>query len=99
METILISGMAKDEFLSAVREIIKEEMSANNNHSHVESEFISVKEVQKLFKPSVSRVTIDSWSAKGLLNKHFIGGRVYYRKSEVLESLTTLKKYKHHNEA
>src|SRR5688500_7263273 len=96
METILISGMTKDEFLSCLRDIVREEIQLTSNRANAADEFISVKELQILFKPSVSRVTIDSWSSKGLLNKHLIGGRVYFRKSEVLESLTTLKKYKHH---
>jgi len=93
MQSFLISGVTKDEFLTALREIVREELQNTDGNSELLCEFISVKELQKLFKPQISRVTIDAWSNKGLLKKHWIGGRVYFLKSEVVDSITSLKKY------
>ena len=95
MESILINGMSMENFRELLREILREEISEISLGASKTDEFLSVKELQKLFKPSVSRVTIDNWSNKGLLKKIFMGGKVYFKKSEVFESLNTLKKYGH----
>ena len=35
----------------------------------------------------VSSATIDRWSNQGLINRYGIGGRVYFKKSEIISSL------------
>jgi hypothetical protein len=91
MQTILVSGLTKEEFYAALREIVSEEVGAALKTSAVDSELLSVKELQLFLK--VSRVTIASWVKKGLLTKLGIGGRVFFRKEEVLASLNKIKKY------
>jgi len=55
---------------------------------------LSPEETCKLFQPSISKVTLWNWTNEGKLQKHQIGGKVFYKYSEVMESITTLKKYK-----
>ena len=57
-----------------------------------EDKLLTTQEVAKLF--SVTNVTISSWISKGLLTPCSMGGRNYFKYSEVLESMKTLKKYK-----
>lgn len=35
----------------------------------------------------VSSATLDRWSKQGLINRYGIGGRVYFKKSEIINSL------------
>jgi len=54
---------------------------------------LSPKEAVKLFTPQISLVTIHVWAEAGKLKKHRLGGRVYYKASEIIESLQHLRKY------
>lgn len=81
------------EHLSTVlRNIIKEELKANKSNE-LEEKMLSPKEVCSLFNPKISLVTLSSWESKGYLTKYFIGGRTWYKYSEVVRSLNSLKKY------
>lgn len=54
---------------------------------------LSPKEVCALFEPQISTRTLFNWSDQGLIRKHYLGGKTFYKKSEILESLDKLKKY------
>lgn len=56
-----------------------------------EDQLLSISEVADFF--SVTLVTIHAWSKSGLLKKYRIGSKVYFKKSEMIESL---KKGKHY---
>ncbi|MBS1599509.1 MAG: helix-turn-helix domain-containing protein [Bacteroidetes bacterium] len=64
-------------------------------NKELSEKLLSPSEACKLFQPSISKVTLDSWARKGLIKKHAIGGRVYFKYTEVMEALKSLKKYKH----
>jgi hypothetical protein len=49
-----------------------------------EKDRISQTEAASLFKVSIQ--TIINWSKKGIINKYKLGNRVFYLKSELLES-------------
>ena len=55
---------------------------------------ISPAETCKIFVPSISRNTLQAWTDAGHLVRYDIGGRIYYRYSEVIEAAKSLKKYK-----
>ena len=52
-------------------------------------EFLTRKEVSKLLKINVN--TVDRWSKNGELKRYGIGDRIFYKRSEVEESITRLK--------
>ncbi|MEM7104871.1 MAG: helix-turn-helix domain-containing protein [Bacteroidota bacterium] len=56
-----------------------------------EEELLTVNEVADLF--GVTAVTIHSWKKKKILAFHRIGGRVRFKKSEIMEKLSTHNKY------
>jgi hypothetical protein len=58
-----------------------------------EEKLLSPMETVKLFDPPISKQTLHNWQRKGLLRKHYIGGRTFYKRSEVLEAAKSLKKY------
>lgn len=59
-----------------------------------EERLLSAGEACKLFVPAISRLTLIRWTKADYLKEHRIGGRVYYRQSEVIESAKHLEKYK-----
>jgi hypothetical protein len=62
--------------------------------SEQDERLLSPAETCKLFFPAITKATLTSWTNKGLLQEHRVGGRVFYRQSEVLASSLTLGKYK-----
>ncbi len=92
MEELILTGLTLDTFSNKLREIIKQEFFILTPKIDDEK-LLSMDEVRKLFKPNVSKVTIIKWTKQGRLNSHRIGGRVYYKHSEIMQSLNTIKKY------
>ena len=93
---LILSGLTTSEFMQGMAEqmraIIKEEMKAAG--SAQEERLLSPAETCKLFNPPISKVTLSAWTRSGSLQDHRIGSRVFYKQSEIMESLKTLKKYK-----
>lgn len=77
---------------TAVDQIVREEISAAKIED-LEEKMLSPSETCRLFNPKISLVTLNSWAGKGLLVKHYIGGRTYYKYSQVINSFKTLKRY------
>lgn len=59
----------------------------------LQAQLLSPKKTCRLFDPAISLVTLNSWVKKGYLVDYRIGGRVYFKYSEVLEAVKNLKKY------
>ena len=76
-----------------IKEIIRAELVAQKKED-VKDLLLSGAEACKLFQPIISKVTLTSWVDQGLIPAHRIGGRVYYKYSEIMDSVKTLKKYK-----
>ncbi len=60
---------------------------------------LSATEACKLFVPAISRLTLIRWTKADYLREHRIGGRVYYKQSEVIDGATHLEKYKNKQQA
>lgn len=89
---ILLNGLSTDQLLELLRPMIKEEM--RQAMSEQEEKLLSPAEACKLFKPTITKATLSSWTKQGLLQEHRIGGRVFYLQSEILASTKKLSKYK-----
>ena len=57
---------------------------------HPFSELMTIDDVAKFFKKH--KDTIENWTKKGFLTKYGIEGSVYYKRSEVENALTPLKR-------
>lgn len=90
---LILSPISFEDLQASIREIIKSELMAKLNADHGER-LLSPAEACKFFLPPITKPTISAWTKKGLLQDHRIGGRVFYKQSEILDSLQTLKKYK-----
>ncbi len=89
---ILLNGITAEQLVDLFRPMIREEVQLVI--SQQEEKLISPAEACKLFKPAITKATLTSWTKQGFLQEHRIGGRVFYRQSEILASTITLGKYK-----
>ena len=89
---ILLNGISAEQLIESLRPMIREEVRLV--FSEQEERLLSPAETCKLFIPAITKATLTSWTEKGWLQDHRIGGRVFYLKSEVLASTLTLGKYK-----
>lgn len=79
--------------LAATIESIVYNKIREKQEEDLQEQFLSPEKTRQLFNPAVSIVTLNSWTDKGYLKKHVIGGRVYYKYSEVMQAVKEIKKY------
>jgi excisionase family DNA binding protein len=70
------------------REIIRSEIqkiNLNIQTAPVQDDLLGIDQVKDYLK--VSKVTIHKWKKRGLIKSHRIGRRIYFKKSELNESM------------
>jgi hypothetical protein len=80
------------EFIPLFQGLIREEFKVKYDQE-MQGKLLSPKQVCNLFSPKISLPTLASWADKGLLIKYSIDGRTWYKYSEVMAALKTLKRY------
>lgn len=78
-----MAEMIKPMIIEAIREVLQEK----------EEKLLSPAEVCKKFEPAISKTTLASWTKQGYLTEYRIGGRVFYKFSEIYKNNKALKKY------
>ena len=93
---ILLSPIHLTELMNQFSSLIDEkfqEFKKDNNSASALPDLLTRHETAKLF--NISLVCLNDWSKKGLLQSYRIGGRVMYRRDELLNSLTKDKNLKY----
>ena len=90
---ILLSPIPLEDLASEIRSIVRAEIIAQNK-AELQERLLSPEEVRKLFTPKVSRVTLNAWTKEGRIISSRIGGRVWYKYSDVIEALETLERFR-----
>jgi excisionase family DNA binding protein len=88
MEGHLISNISIQDLIDIIRSVVREEIKAAKE-SESYDKLLSPKEVCSLFKVTVP--TLNSWTEKGQIQKHYLGSRVYYKYGELMEALAKIK--------
>jgi hypothetical protein len=97
---IILNGLSTDHLIELIGDVISDKVEAairKAKTEDIQEKFLSVEETRKLFVPNLSRQTISNWSQSGILRKHTISGKVYYRYSEVMEAVKSRKRYSRSN--
>lgn len=81
-----------DQLKNLLRDVVREEIKSDTQNS-LSEKLLSPAEVCKMFQPAISKPTLSKWTDAGHLIMYRIGGRTYYKYSEVMEAAKTLKKY------
>ncbi len=90
MNQQLLVTMNVDELRKILNESIADALS-NVSQKSEEEKLLSRKEVAKFFR--ISLVTLNKWRRQNKIPFHKINSRIYFKHSEILEALKTLKKY------
>ena len=91
-DQIILSSISIDQLKSVIADVVQEGIRASQSREEA-AKFLSIAETCKLFKPSISRGTLHNWTKGGVLKSYPIGGKVFYKYSEILESMGRIKKY------
>lgn len=87
---IILKGTTEDNLLDKIKTVVREVLTETKEEpSEPENELLTVAETSQLLK--IDRTTLWKWTKDGKLKRYGIGNRVYYKKSEVLESIISLK--------
>lgn len=91
-EQILLTPVPLNDLIEKFRSIVREEIAAH--HQTDEEKLISADKACKIFDPSITRPTLQSWVDQGFLKSYRISGRVWFKHSEVVAGAKEIKKYK-----
>jgi hypothetical protein len=93
MNEILMTTVDLNELFERIRTVVKEELLAERTRE-LNEKLLSPKETCEMFHPKITTATLKNWTDDGLIQDHWLGGRKFYKYSEILKSLVTLKRYK-----
>jgi hypothetical protein len=95
MSSVIVQGISVEEFIGlqreSIRNLVKTELT-EITQKELKEKFLSPEETCKLFTPAISKPTLESYSKK-YFKKHYLGGRTWYKYSEVIEAIEKIKKY------
>ncbi len=90
MEKRLIVTLDIEELKQIIESCIKDAQNALNEDKVEEDTLLKRLEVAKLF--GVSLVTLNQWRKEGLIRRHKIKSRVFFKKSEIMLALNAYPK-------
>ena len=91
-DQIILTPVPLNDLIQQIRNVVNEVITSKSQGE--EEQLISSEEACNVFKPKISRPTLASWSDQGLLKAYRLGGRVWYKHSEIIAAASQIKKYK-----
>jgi len=92
MKTVQLISITPEKLQNAIIEGLK--IQIENlillSQQKEQNEYLTRMDVAELFQIDVS--SVHNWTKKGILQSYQIGGRVYYKRTEVENSIIKLKK-------
>lgn len=90
---IVLSQIPFDDLLNQLAERVSQVLK-DQQKQQLEEKLLSPAETCQLFQPKISLPTLNRWTKDGHLTMYRIGGRTFYKYSEVLQAAKELKRYK-----
>ncbi|MGM7552603.1 helix-turn-helix domain-containing protein [Myroides odoratimimus] len=81
---LIVSGMTASDFLKAVKDMVRDELRNGEPE-----ELLTREQAADFLKVNVA--TISTWTSQERLTCYGMGGRRYYKKSEIMAALEILK--------
>lgn len=81
-----------EEIFDGFRKLVREEVR-DMKTEQLRAQLLSPAEACKLFSPKISKVTLARWTKDGEIPVQRIGGRLWYKHSDLIEAGTRLKRY------
>lgn len=89
---LLLTPVPVDVFINQILSTINNAFEVKQR-KEFEEKLLSATETCKIFTPNISKSTLHQWTDQGLIPVYRIGGRIFYKYSEVLESAQRIKKF------
>lgn len=89
---VLLTPVPVDYFTELIKATINNAFEIKQR-KEFEEKLLSATETCKIFTPHISKSTLHQWTDQGLIPVYRIGGRIFYKYSEVLESAQRIKKF------
>lgn len=83
------TSISSEELKELIQDCINLEITKISNLSQGPSDLIKAKEACDFLQ--VSKVTLYNWMKDGLISGYYLGSRLYFKKSELVESLSKKK--------
>ena len=96
MSDILINSV-RDAIVPEIQQLIESAFKKHSSEALAEK-FLSVDEARKMFQPEIARGTLYNWCDAGYLNSFSIGGKRYFKYSELVDAVQKIKKYSRNND-
>lgn len=93
MHEMVFTSIKVEDLLDLFTDRIKNELSVKNSEKKdipMTEDLLSIEDIQKIF--NVSKVTVHKWKKKGLIPFYKMNRKVYFKKSEVINSMTHKKR-------
>ena len=91
MQTVQFISVTPEQLQKAIIEGVKTQLQDLKKHFQPKepTEYLTRNEVAEMLKINLS--SVHNWTKKGTLKSYQIGGRVYYKRSEIDNSIDELK--------
>jgi Helix-turn-helix domain len=93
MDRTIFTSINVDDLTDIIKKCILEAVSDSNKETTKElpsDDLLNIEDIQKIF--NVSKVTVHKWKKKGLIPFYKMNRKVYFKKSEVISSMTHKKR-------
>jgi excisionase family DNA binding protein len=88
---MILSSVPIADLMAQMRELIRDELK-EQSRADLSEKLMTAKEAGDLLR--VSLVTLWQWEKQGRITKYSMGGRTYFKYSELMASLDTLQRYR-----
>ena len=93
MEQTLFTTIKIDDLVGIIKQSVSDALSQKKDEDckkEPTADLLTIEDIQKLFH--VSKVTVHKWKKKGLIPFYKMNRKVYFKKSEVINSMTHKKR-------
>jgi hypothetical protein len=91
---MILTPVSITSLMDGVREIVRAELQ-QQSRADLSEKLMTAKEAADLLR--VSLVTLWQWEKDGRVKKHIMGGRAYYKHSEIMAGMDSLQRYEKPN--
>lgn len=92
MENVFLTSFSKEELQAIINESLDQKLKSRlepSKQDEKKEKLLSRNEAAALLK--ITLVTLSDWSNRGIIQSYYMGGRVYYKEHEIINSLYKTK--------
>ena len=91
---MILTPVPITDLMAQMRDIVRDELQ-QQQRANLAEKLLTPKEAAELLR--ISLVTLWSWEKQARIVKHSMGGRTYFKYSELMGNLETLQRYRKPN--